>query len=136
MSVEFVDTNVLLYAQEIGAGRKHDKAQELLIRLFAGRTGALSTQVLTEFYAAATKKLLMTSLEAEGVIEDLGHWRIHRPEVADLIRAAHLQRRYRISWWDALIVNSASQLECRILWSEDFNDGQRYGSLTVRNPFG
>jgi len=135
MSVEFVDTNVLVYAHDGGAGGKHARSVELLSRLFEDGAGALSVQVLAEFYSAATKKLAMSSQEAEEVLADLGSWTIHRPGHEDLLHAARLQRRYRIAWWDALVVNSAIELGCRVLWSEDLADGQRYGAVTVRNPF-
>jgi predicted nucleic acid-binding protein len=46
-----------------------------------------------------------------------------------------LQRKYKIQWWDALILNSAIEMGCSILWTEDFNNGQRYESVTARNPF-
>jgi len=135
MSVEFVDTNVLIYAHDGGAGKKHDRSVQLLSRLVEDGAGALSIQVLAEFYAAATKKLGISSQEAEEILADLGGWIIHRPGHADLLRAARFQRRYKISWWDALVVNSAVELGCGVLWSEDLADGQRYGSVTVRNPF-
>lgn len=135
MSVEFIDTNVLVYAHDGGAGKKHEASVELLSRLFEDGAGALSVQILAEFYAAATRKLAMTSQEAEAVIADLAGWTIHRPGHADLLRAAHLHRRYQLAWWDALILNSAVELGCDVLWSEDFTDGQRYGGVTVRNPF-
>jgi predicted nucleic acid-binding protein len=135
MSVEFVDTNILVYAHDGGAGAKHDQSVELLRRLTEDGSGALSIQVLAEFYVTATKKLGMTSQEAEEVLADLGGWIIHRPAHADLLRAARLHRRYVISWWDALIVNSAAELGCRLLWTEDLSDGRRYGSVTARNPF-
>lgn len=135
MSAEFIDTNVLIYAHDGGAGRKHTQAVELLSRLFDEAAGGLSIQVLSEFYSAATRKLGIKSSEAEEVIRDLGGWTIHRPGHADLLRAAQLHRRHKIAWWDALILNSAIELECSVLWTEDLADGQRYGSLTVRNPF-
>ena len=53
----------------------------------------------------------------------------------DILRAAGLQREFQISWWDALILNSAIELGCSTLWTEDLNHGQRYSTLTVRNPF-
>ena len=65
MSVEFVDTNVLIYAHDRSTGRKHEKAVDLLTRLFAERARAISIQVLIEFYSAATKKLKFTSAEAK-----------------------------------------------------------------------
>ena len=135
MNVEFVDTDVLVYAHDGGAGRKHERSVELLTRLFEEGTGALSTQVLAEFYAAATKKLAMTSQEAEEVLADLAGWAIHRPGHADLLRTARLHRRHGIGWWDALIVNSAIESGCGVLWSEDLSDGQTYGSVVVKNPF-
>jgi predicted nucleic acid-binding protein len=135
MSVEFVDTNILVYAHDGGAGKKYEESVALLMRLVDADTCGASLQVLSEFYAAATKKLGMTSQEAEDVLADLGSWNLHRPDHADLLNAARLQRRYKISWWDALIVQSALALGCTTLWSEDLARGQRYGSLTVRNPF-
>ncbi|MGA2184150.1 MAG: PIN domain-containing protein [Bryobacteraceae bacterium] len=135
MSVEFVDTNILIYAHDGGAGGKHDKSVALLTRLVEEATGALSVQVLTEFYSAATRKLGMKSQEAEEVIADLRAWTIHRPGHADVLRSAQLQRRYKIAWWDALVVNSALELGCSVLWSERLAGRRRYGSLTVRNPF-
>jgi len=135
MSVEFVDTNVFIYAHDGGAGAKHKKSVELLTRLFDSSSGAISIQVLSEFYSAATRKLAMSSQDAQEIIEDLGGWIIHRPGHADLVRAARLQRRYKIAWWDALIVNSALEVGCSVLWSEDLANGQKFGSTTVRNPF-
>jgi predicted nucleic acid-binding protein len=135
MSVEFVDTNVFVYAHEGGAGQKHRKAVDLLTRLFEEQSGALSVQVLTEFYVTATKKLGMKSQEAEDIIADLGSWTIHRPAHADVLRASGIHRVHKVSWWDALIINSATELSCALLWSEDLGKGQRFGSLTVRNPF-
>jgi predicted nucleic acid-binding protein len=135
MSAEFVDTNILVYAHDGGAGAKHQRAVELLTRLFEEVSGALSVQVLSEFYAAATRKLGMKSQAAEDAIRDLRNWTTHSPGHADVLKASRLHRRYKIAWWDALIVNSAIELGCSVLWTEDLPNGQRYGSVTTRNPF-
>jgi predicted nucleic acid-binding protein len=135
MSVEFLDTNILIYAHDGGAGAKHNAAAKLLTRLVEDGSGALSIQVLSEFYRVATYKLGRKSEEAEQIINDLSGWRIHRPAHADLLRAARLHRRYKTNWWDALIINSAIELGCSILWSEDLHDGHRYEAVRVRNPF-
>jgi predicted nucleic acid-binding protein len=135
MSAEFVDTNIFIYAHEGGAGSKHRKAVELLERLFEDQNGAVSIQVLTELYVVATKKLGMASREAEEIIADLGNWTIHRPAHADVLRACQIQRQHKVSWWDALIINSGLELGCDVLWSEDFAAGRRYGAMTIRNPF-
>jgi predicted nucleic acid-binding protein len=135
MSGEFVDTNVLVYAHEGGAGIKHQKAVDLLTRVFTAEKGVLSVQVLTEFYSIATKKLAMESEEAERAIRNLRDWTIHRPGHDDIVKAVLLHRRYQMGWWNALILNSAIETGCSILWTEDLSDGQRYSSVTVRNPF-
>lgn len=135
MSVEFVDTNILVYAHDGGAGAKHAKAVELLERLFDDGVGCLSIQVFAEFYSAATRKLGMGSEEAEQTIRDLSGWTIHAPTHADLVKAAALHRRHKLAWWDALVVNSAIELGCSVLWSEDLADGRRFGGTTVRDPF-
>jgi predicted nucleic acid-binding protein len=132
---EFVDTNILVYAHDSGAGRKYKVSMDLLGRLFAQRSGAISIQVLLEFYYAALKKLPLRSEDAEQVIFDLQTWTIHRPAHADVLRACRIQREFGANWWDAQIVNSATELGCNILWTEDLNDGQEYGPVTVRNPF-
>lgn len=135
MNAEFVDTNIFVYAHDRSAQAKYESSVALLTRLFEDGNGALSVQVLSEFYAAATKKLGMPSEEAESVIRDLGAWNLHRPGQADLLRAAQLHREFKTSWWDALIIHSATELGCSVLWSEDLAHGRKYGSVTVRNPF-
>lgn len=79
MTVEFVDTNILIYAEDSGMGAKHRMAVDLLSRLASQDIGAISTQVLAEYYSAATRKLRMSSDEAEETIRDLASWTIHRP---------------------------------------------------------
>jgi predicted nucleic acid-binding protein len=90
ISAEFVDTNVLIYAHDGGAGKEHERSVHLLSRLVEDGAGAVSIQVLAEFYAAATKRLGITSQEAEEILADLGGWIIHRPGHADLVRASSL----------------------------------------------
>jgi predicted nucleic acid-binding protein len=132
---EFVDTNVLFYAHEPGAGRKSEISIELIKRLVADENGSISIQVLVEFYSVAIGKLRLSSQYAEAVLNDLGVWNLHHPDHASLMAAVHLQRRYKLAWYDAMILNSAIESGCSILWTEDFSDGQRFGDLVVRNPY-
>lgn len=133
--IEFVDTNVILYACDASAILKHDLSVALLDRLVADRARAISVQVLGEFYANATRKFRMTSHEAEGMLADFAEWPLHRPDYSSVIAAIHLQRRYKLAWYDAMILNSAIESDCSILWTEDFSDGQRFGDLVIRNPY-
>ena len=135
MTVEFIDTNVLIYAFDSDAGVRHSKSADLIERLTIDGNGALSTQVLSEFYSFSTRKLGMRSEEADEVIRDLASWKIHAPGHRDVVQAISMQLRYQVAWWDAMILNSALELDAIILWSEDFNNGQTFNGLTVRNPF-
>ncbi len=97
--------------------------------------GAVSTQVLIEYCAAAQRKLKQSSTEIREMLEALGSWQIHSPQHGDLLEALNIQKEHQLSWWDSLIVASALHLGCTTLWSEDLSDGRRFGSMTVRNPF-
>jgi len=132
---EFVDSNIFCYAHELGAGRKHEISIDLIDRLVEEETGSISIQVLVEFYSVATRKLRLSSQYAEDVLSDLGEWYLHRPDHASVVAAVHLQRRYKLAWYDAMILNSALETNCSVLWTEDFNDGQKFGDLVIRNPY-
>jgi predicted nucleic acid-binding protein len=134
--MEFVDTNVLLYAYDTAAGRRHDRAADLVGRLWSERSGAISVQVLQEFFVNATRKVA-APLTPEAAIErlrSLSRWRVHSPLADDVVAAALLSQRHQLSFWDAMIVRSAAELHCDILWSEDLN-GQTIEGVRVRNPF-
>lgn len=135
---QFIDTNILVYAHDVSAGTKHDQAKELLQSLWSSRMGCLSIQVLQEFVVTITRKVPkpFAPSDAAQIITDLSVWRIHSPTADDVIQAINLQMRYRTSFWDAMILQSARQLKCKTLWSEDLSDGQTYYSVQVQNPFG
>ncbi len=133
----FVDTNVLVYAHDVSAGEKHDRAKTLLNELWDSRRGRVSVQVLQEFFVTVTRKVpkpLDVSAAAQ-VIRDLSRWRVHSPGADDVLAAIDVHASMGISFWDAMIVRSASQLGCDVLYSEDLNPGQDYGAVRVRNPF-
>jgi predicted nucleic acid-binding protein len=132
---EFVDTNILVYSFDLSAGPKREIAFGLIERLARERTGCLSVQVLQEFYVTMTKKLSMPPDDAARQIERFGYWTIHRPGVSDVLAACKTHREHHVSFWDAMVVESASRLGCRILWSEDLSDGGKWQAVTVLNPF-
>jgi predicted nucleic acid-binding protein len=138
MPAEFVDTNILVYAYDLTAGAKYERARDLVGDLWDRGEGVLSTQVLQEFYVTVTAKIpqRLTPAEARGIVADLGTWKVTVPEVSDILRASELAGRYRLSFWDALILAAAQKGAVKTLWSEDLNDGQSYDEVTVRNPFG
>lgn len=133
----FVDTNILLYAHDRAAGLKREIAVEHLERLWGTRGGALSTQVLQEFYVNATRKLPkpLSAPRARAVIDRYATWRVHRIEPADIIAASESEKRHRQSFWDALIVVAAARLGAGTLLSEDLQHGRRIAGLRIVDPF-
>lgn len=134
---EFVDTNVLVYAYDKLSEKQHEQAVSLLDSLWEARTGCISIQVLQEFFVTVTRKIAnpLSIADTSQIISDLDIWRVHSPAVEDVLYAIQIQERYQLSFWDSLIIRSAGQMGCSIVWSEDMNDGQFYGSVQVRNPF-
>jgi predicted nucleic acid-binding protein len=72
---------------------------------------------------------------ARRIVTDLSHWRLQIPEARDLFYAIDLQQTYQLSFWDAMVVQSAECLGCRQLLSEDLKHGQMYGNVQAINPF-
>jgi predicted nucleic acid-binding protein len=134
---EFVDTNVFVYAYDQSAGRKRDLALRLLDRLWVARTGCLSLQILQEFYVSATGRLrpALTPSEAASETSTLAQWRVHAPGPSDLLSAIDLHQRFQVSFWDAMVLQSAVRMGCQILWTEDLSHDQTYAGVTVKNPF-
>lgn len=132
----FVDTNVLVYAYDRGAGSKHEEAQDLVEDLWQKSNGVLSTQVLQEFYVNVRRKAKkpISIDSARTLIADYLSWDPIVNDGASVLEAIDAERRYRISFWDALIVVAAQKGGASIIYSEDMNDGQIFGSVQVRNP--
>jgi predicted nucleic acid-binding protein len=125
----FFDTNILVYAQQTGA--KADRARALL----AGG-GKLSVQVLNEFTAVSRRKQGKEWREIGEAISDV--LALVEPPLAltlDLhVAARALAEDHRLSFYDALIVASAIEAGCNVLYSEDMQHGRTIGALAIANP--
>jgi predicted nucleic acid-binding protein len=97
----------------------------------------ISTQVLQEFYNAATRKLSkpITRREARRVIETYAAWPVQTINTDDVLRAAELEEAEQLSFWDALIVVSAARTGARSVLSEDFQPGRTIRGVRIENPF-
>lgn len=137
MSVEFCDTNILLYAHDTTADAKQERALALLQRLWATENGAVSIQVLQELYVGLTRKLSqpVTVAAAREIVESLSAWQVIRPGARDVLAAIDTGVRWQISFWDAMVLTTARLAGATVLWSEDLNAGQDYDGVVVRNPF-
>jgi len=135
---KFVDTSILVYAHDASAGAKHRQAKQLLEDLWDSGEGALSVQVLQEFYVAITRKVPrpVSPILARQAVAALGVWPVHTPGANDVLGAIDIQHEYAVSFWDAMIIQSALQLGCAGIVSEDLNPGQLYRGIPIINPFG
>jgi predicted nucleic acid-binding protein len=133
----FVDTNVLIYAHDVDAGRKHEVAQAVLRDLWNERAGVVSTQVLQEFYVNATRKIRkpLAKSQARDVIETYAAWCVDGITPSDIRAAFQIEDRARIGFWDALIIAVAARSGAHRLLSEDLHSGHIVAGVTIHNPF-
>ena len=134
---KFLDTNILVYAYDSSAGRKHQKARDIMIELWDSGLGMLSTQVLQEFYVTVTQKIPkpMKRNAARQIIQDLMCWEVIINDGGTILAAIDLQETYRLSFWDAMIVQSALKGGAVSLLSEDLEAGLKIDRMTIVNPF-
>ncbi len=132
----FVDTNILVYAHDRSTGAKHDRARQLIERLWSSGEGVLSTQVLQELCINLRRKIArpISVEEVRQLIQDYMSWEIVVNTAESVIRALEIEVRYKISFWDALVLHAAESAGAAILYSEDLSAGQSYGSIQVVNP--
>ena len=133
----FVDTNVFVYRHDLSDPVKQELAQQWIELLVHTRTGRLSYQVLQELFVTLTRTrgASLRPSEAREIVEALATWQPIQIDLLVLQRAWAVQERYRISWWDSLIVAAAQASACRILLTEDLHDTQVFDGIRIVNPF-
>jgi predicted nucleic acid-binding protein len=132
----FFDTNVLLYADDESSPAKQRRARDLVAEHRRAGTGVISLQVLQEYFVNVTRKLHVDPSTARRKVELLAEFDVAAPVIADILAAVDLHRLHGFSFWDALVLRSAKQSGCRVLFSEDFQHGREIDGVTVVNPFG
>jgi predicted nucleic acid-binding protein len=139
MSVEaFVDTNVLLYAA--AGALRYPAKNKLAWDIINTGNYAISAQVLAEFYVNATKARKdrpapMEVPEASMWVENLSTVPVVPIDQFIVQQAVAYAQRYMISYWDAALIAAAEIVKAPILYTEDLNHGQKYGSVIAINPF-
>ena len=133
----FVDTNVFVYARDSRDATKQAVATLELKSLWAEHRGRTSAQVLSEYYVTLTRKLVpgMSQDEAWHDVKALMAWEPQAIDMSLMSCAREVEHRYKLSWWDSMIVAAAQLQDCSVLLSEDLHHGASYGSVVVRNPF-
>jgi predicted nucleic acid-binding protein len=133
----FVDTNILVYAHDLDAGRKHEVAISLLRDLWESQAGVISTQVLQEFYVNVTRKIAkpISPPQARGILSAYAAWQVEIIQPVDVLQASEVQERHQLSFWDAMIIVAAAKGGADVLVTEDLNPGQVIEGVRVSNPF-
>jgi predicted nucleic acid-binding protein len=133
--MNFLDTNLLMYAEDGRFRAKQKVARDLLRGEFHAGTGVISAQVLDEFYVNAQRKLGASRAQARARAKYYAELQVV-PVTAELALAAiDLHQIEQISFWDALIVAAARASGCGRLYSEDLQHGATYDGVRVENPF-
>jgi len=131
----FIDTNLLVCALDKADPEKQVKARELLRKIESDCLGVISTQVLQEYYVVATRKLKVKPELMKKIISSLSKYEIVVINQPIIEKAIDISMSNKISFWDALIVASAVAARCRIIWTEDLNQGQSISKIKIENPF-
>jgi len=135
--MRFVDTNILLYS--VSTDPQESRKVAIAGDILESEDLALSVQVLQEFYVQATHPKRGDSAlpddMAMAFVETWLRFPVQETSVALMQAAASTKRRWRISYWDAAIIEAARLLGCREVLSEDLGHRQDFGGVVVVNPF-
>ena len=133
----FVDTNILIYAHDKDAGAKHERAALVVEELWNNGNGIISSQVIEEFYVNVTRKIPrpLSRVQARGLIGNYFAWHIQPINPDTILLASEIEERYMLSFWDALIISTASQANVDRLLTEDLSHGQVIEGILIQNPF-
>jgi predicted nucleic acid-binding protein len=134
--MRFVDTNLLLYCVSKAPGERR-KAERSLEILDQGDV-VLSVQVLEEFYVQATRSSRKDRISHEQAVLLIESWlrfRVQELTVEILQNALSTCARFRISFWDAAVVEAARKSGCAVILSEDMRHGMNFAGVRIENPF-
>ena len=133
----FVDTNILVYAHDLDAGPKREVAAAIMKELWEQENGVISTQVLQEFYVNVTRKISnpLPKTAARSIIETYLYWQVELNGPTTVLSASEIEERYRLSFWDALVIAAAINANTQKIFTEDLNHGQTIEGILIENPF-
>ena len=131
----FFDTNVLVYCTDTTQPKKQARARSLVALSAAAGEAVLSTQVLIELFHTLTRKQKMPPATAQALTRAYSAWPVIHGDVALVNAAMERSLQHQLSIWDAMVIEAALRAEAETFYTEDLSHGQRFGMLTVVNPF-
>lgn len=138
MTMTFIDTNIFIYAHDRTNMRKSEIARVLLTDLITSRQGTISMQVVQEFCNVVLRKsnTPLKLADVQSIVRELMTPMLyHKPDADFYLRTLELFEKYQLSFYDALIVQAAIDLDCTVIYTEDLQHGMKYGVVKVMNPF-
>ncbi|MCD6534599.1 MAG: PIN domain-containing protein [Deltaproteobacteria bacterium] len=135
MKKSFIDSNLIIYANDCRDPEKQDKALALIKKLMISGTGVISSQVMQEYSNVALNKLDQSHEVVLRQLSLLESFEIVSISPAMVRRVIEIKVAYRISFWDASIISAAEYAACDVIYSEDLNSGQFYSGIKLQNPF-
>ncbi len=135
-STVFVDTNVLLYAQDPRDPAKRGSAERWLVWCWQTQRARISTQVLNEMYVNVRRVAPQLAVEAARAL--VRRYRLWNPWCVDgatVDIAWQIQDQFSVSYWDALMLAAAREQGCRYLLTEDLQHAQQLDGIQIINPF-
>lgn len=131
----FLDTNLLVHADDADSGEKRERAQAVLAEMIRSARAVVSTQILQEFFVVATRKLGIAADVAKRKVELLSRLEVVviRPDL--VLGAIDLHRLHSLSFWDALVVKAAAAAGCGRVLTEDMPTGTVIDGVRIENPF-
>jgi predicted nucleic acid-binding protein len=130
----FIDTNILVYSADHHDPAKQKRSRDLLKAIEREGGGVISTQVIQEFYVAATRKLQIAPVIVKGMIEAFNNLEVVVVDIGVIEHAIDCSILHQLSFWDSLIVVSAEKARCARVWTEDMNNGQTVHGVRIENP--
>ena len=134
----FLDTNIFVYSFDASSPKKAAKSTKLIRSAIETRGGIVSYQVVQEFFNVALRRFAkpMSTADAEQYLSTTFRPLLSVHSSPALYgEALRIGARFRLAWYDSLIVASAIEGQCDVLYSEDFQDGQQFGTVVISNPF-
>ena len=130
----FLDTNILAYAHDAGSPDKQRKSREVISKLAESGEGAISTQIMQEFFVTATRKLGVPPLAVKGVLKTFAAFEVVQVSPDLVHEAIDCSILNELSFWDSLVLASAAAAGCSAVYTEDLNAGQTILGVKIENP--
>jgi predicted nucleic acid-binding protein len=131
----FFDTNILIYADDKAAPAKQRRALDLVAEHRRAGTGVVSLQILQEYFVTITRRLHVDQRIARRKVELLAEFDVAATDVTDILAAVDLHFVHGFSFWDALVMRSAKQSGCTVLFTEDMQESREIDGVRIVNPF-